>query len=428
MKISPARLAAFDILQAIETESAFSSALLAQIDPKLDPRDRSLCHELVHGVLRRQMLLDRAIDEFAAGKKLDQAVRIACRIGLYQKWYLDRVPVHSIVNESVNLTARARKSSAKGFVNAFLRRAASSPPSFEYKDEIERISTFTSHPRMLIERWADQFGLERAKAIAEANNERPALSFRATNRGKGKNLSRIEGVSPHAFIDGAYTVEKVSEEVIRSTDAGEMYFQDEASQMVGFAVASEGGRLIMDVCAAPGGKTAMIALANPGSTIIAGDRSGSRLSQVRELLLRQGVDTVDIIQHDAVHTLPYGEGYFDTVFVDAPCSGTGTIRHNPELRYHVSNESIAANALKQRQILENASKLVKPGGSLYYTTCSLERAENEEVMDSFSRADKGFIPAAPKVPAQFLTSDGFARTFPDRDRMDGFFIAAFRKA
>src|SRR5690606_3431079 len=143
------------------------------------------------------------------------------------------VPVHSIVNESVNLTARARKSSAKGFVNAFLRRATSSPPNFEYKDDIQRISTVTSHPRMLIERWTDEFGLERAEAIAEANKERPRLTFRATNRGNGKDLSQLEGVLPHAFISGPYTAEKVNEEIIRSAEDGEIYFQDEASQMVG---------------------------------------------------------------------------------------------------------------------------------------------------------------------------------------------------
>ncbi len=425
MMISPARLAAFDILQAIETDSAFSSSLLAQIDPQLDPRDRSLCHELVHGVLRRQMLLDRAIDHFAAGKKLDRAVRIACRIGLYQKWYLDRVPVHSIVNESVNLTARARKSSAKGFVNAFLRRAPSSPPNFEYRDDLDRISTVTSHPRMLIERWADQFGIERAEAIAVANNEQPNLSFRMTN--KGIDPGELDSVTPHAFIPGAYIAEKVSEGLLRSADAGEIYFQDEASQMVGLAVASEGGGVIMDVCAAPGGKTGMIAIGNARSTIVAGDRSGSRLRQMRELLVLQGINTVNIVQHDAVNPLPYAERSFDLVFVDAPCSGTGTIRHNPELRYHVSNDSIAVNALKQREILENASKLVKPGGALYYTTCSLERAENEEVVRAFSVADDRFVARLPKVNKEFVTSDGFARTFPDRDRMDGFFIAAFQR-
>src|SRR5687767_1730805 len=178
MKISPARLAAFEILERIETERAFSSALLPLYEERLEPNDRGLCHELVLGALRRQLYLDKVIEHFAGSKKLDIAVRIALRLGIYQLLFLDKIPAYSALNESVNRVKKAKKVSAMGFVNAILRRASTGPPALKYSDEVERISIETSHPRWLIDKWTADFGAGEAGQIAVSNNVIPRVAFR----------------------------------------------------------------------------------------------------------------------------------------------------------------------------------------------------------------------------------------------------------
>ncbi|MBC7900763.1 MAG: 16S rRNA (cytosine(967)-C(5))-methyltransferase RsmB, partial [Saprospiraceae bacterium] len=178
MKISPARIAAFAILLKIEKEKAFSSVLLPQYESDLLPPDRGLCHALTLGILRKQIFLDRLIDQFAKGKKLDPAVRIALRIGLFQLLFLDKVPDYSAINESVNLVQYAKKTSAKGFVNAILRRVTRETIDLAFADDVDRIAVTTSHPRWLVEKWAGQFGVDEAENIAAANNEIPRIAFR----------------------------------------------------------------------------------------------------------------------------------------------------------------------------------------------------------------------------------------------------------
>jgi 16S rRNA (cytosine967-C5)-methyltransferase len=426
MTISPARAAAFDILEKIERDGSFSSDLLAQAAATLESRDRGLCNELVLGVLRRKLLLDRLIDDFSGGKRLDLAVRNAARIGLYQALFLDRIPRHSLVNESVNLTGRAGKSSAKGFVNALLRRAPSSVPELAFTDEIERISVLTSHPRWLIDRWASAFGEERAASIAAANNEQPPLAFRLT-----PDAGEIEippGAVESRIVPGCYLSATASEELLELARRGGVYFQDEASQIVGGAVRLGYQGRFLDACAAPGGKFTQIVANNPGSTVVGIDISHARVVTTKALLAARGLADAPIVRADAEGSFPFEEEAFDAVLVDAPCSGTGTIRHNPEIRYLVSEAAIAANHDKQLNILHNASKLVKRGGKVFYSTCSLEPEENEAVVEQFLRTAAGsFERIDPDLPGRFITENGFARTFPDRDGLDGFFIAVVRR-
>lgn len=426
MKISPARVSAFDILLRIETEKAFSSVLLPIYEEKLAANDRALCHELVLGALRRQMYLDKLIEYFAGEKKLDIAVRIALRLGIYQLLYLDKVPTYSAINESVNLVQRAKKTSAKGFVNAILRRVGEGVPAFDFADEIEQISIETSHPRWLIEKWEQSFGIDEARELAVANNTVPRVAFRFSPKGaelETRDLDRSE------FVDGCYVAPSLDPELRSMAEAGEIYVQDEASQMVSRYVAEllPDGSSFIDICAAPGGKTTHVAAIGSASLIVAGDLHASRIRTLRSTCARQGLDSVNIVQYDAEVSLPFAEDSFDVVFVDAPCSGTGTIRHNPEIRYFLQSDDFSALASKQRSILENASKVVRPGGRLIYSTCSIEREENEEVCTAFEGADSGFRRISPAVPSRFRTQEGFARTFPHRDNIDGFFIAAFER-
>jgi 16S rRNA (cytosine967-C5)-methyltransferase len=196
--------------------------------------------------------------------------------------------------------------------------------------------------------------------------------------------------------------------------------------MVAAAVRVPAGGRFLDVCASPGGKTGYTASHTPAASVFAGDLYWQRVEMLRDNCRRQRVDA-QILQYDAARSLPFHDASFESVFVDAPCSGTGTIRHNPEIRYFLKPEDFGILAKKQRAILDNASKLVTHGGSLVYSTCSLEIKENEEMCRQFL-ADRGeFDLIGPNVDQRFVTPDGFARTFPHRDGMDGFFIAEFRR-
>jgi len=425
MKISPARIAAFEILIRIERERAFSSALLPLYEQDLAENDRGLCHQLTLGVLRKQLYLDAVIARLAPGKKLDTEVVISLRLGLFQLFFLDKVPDYSAISESVNLVQYAKKTSAKGFVNAVLRRAAREEVRLTFSDEVEKVSIETSHPRWLVEKWIGEFGNESAAAIATANNVIPRQAFRLTPNGVKNGIAVPDDAVESLHVKGCFWVDRTDNELIELANAGDIYFQDEGSQLVGSVVdIPERGRFL-DVCAAPGSKTSMTAerFGTGSRMLVAGDLHSSRVRILRENCCRQGVSDVAFVQYDAEKALPFADASFDTVLVDAPCSGTGTIRHNPEIRYSLEETDFAELHSKQLAILRNASNLVSLGGTLIYSTCSLEREENEAVVHDFLSSSDSFEVGWSTLPEAFRASNGFARTFPHRDNMDGFFIA-----
>jgi 16S rRNA (cytosine967-C5)-methyltransferase len=272
-------------------------------------------------------------------------------------------------------------------------------------------------------RWSEQFGPERAAGLAEANNRVGRHAFRVIADGPVD----VGNAPKSKFVEGCYLIDRMARHLIESAERGDIYFQDEASQMVAAAVSVPNGGRFLDVCAAPGGKTGMILRYQDVGFAAAGDLYWPRVQTLRENLHKQGVQKIGLLQYDAETPLPFADEVFETVLVDAPCSGTGTIRHNPELRYFVREPDICELVEKQLRILKNASKLVKPGGSLVYSTCSLETEENEGVCRRFMSAEPAFERVDPNLPSQFITHDGFGRTFPDRDEMDGFFVADFRR-
>ena len=422
-KISPARTAAFEILLRIDKERAFSSVLLPDLEKKLDERDRRLCHQLTVGVLRRQIGLDRIIDHFAPGRKLDTAIRIILRLGLFQLIHLDKIPPHSAVSESVSLVQKAKKTSAKGFVNALLRCYLREGYQAVYEDDLERISVETSHPRWLIEKWAAAFGIREAEKFAASNNEVPKVAFRYT-----ANATRDSGIGAHRsdFVPGCFIAERFSPPLLEAAERGEIYFQDEGSQMVGNSVEVPSSGTFLDVCAAPGSKASQIASKADGNAgmFVAGELHSHRARFLLENCRKQGLDNISVFQYDAETALPFAERSFDVVLVDAPCSGTGTIRHNPEIRYFLSQADIGGLSGKQRRILLNASKLVKNGGSIIYSTCSVESEENDLVVTVLD-ADDTFTRVRPPVAERFIATDGLCRTYPERGGMDGFFIAKY---
>lgn len=420
MKISPARIAAFEILTKIEMEKAFSSILLPMYEEKLEPKDRGLCHELTLGVLRKQIVLDKIIEKLTNGKKIDSAIKIILRIALYQLKFLDKIPPHAAINDAVNLTQKAKKTSAKGFVNAVLRRFTRENVDLKFAEEIEKLAIETSHPRWLIDKWVVQFGFEKTAKIAVANNQTPKPSFRWTAK-------TTEAIKKSLGEENLETDKKYLRELAEN---GKIYFQDEGSQMVGNVVQLQENEKFLDVCAAPGSKITQICseIQVPSSKlIVGGDFYWNRVRILLENCRKQSVGFINILQFDAENSLPFADQSFDVILLDAPCTGTGTIRHNPEIRYFLEEKDFETLAAKQLKILKNASKLLKPGGRLIYSTCSLEIEENEAVCEKFLAANEEFYKIPPNVKANFLTTEGFARTFPHKGNSDGFFIAVLAK-
>ena len=468
MKVSPARRAAFEILRRVEEEGAYSSALLAAIDNDLNPKDRALTHELVLGVLRNQLWLDRTIEHFASRKveKLDLPVVLALRLGVYQLRFLTRIPQSAAVNESVNLVRAARLKSASTFVNAVLRSATRNleyDPTANIDDELERLAIETSHPRWLLERWTSQFGFEETAALARAHNQPAALAFRFTAKAfrdspeKMIEELRASGaeVIESKIAPGAWRFSRAGRENENNGDAGDsrpvgagmpalqagepharmralqsdglIYFQDEGSQLVAHLLGAHNGDRVLDVCGAPGSKSTLIAALAPSATIIAGDLYEHRARTIEEFAKQQGARNVRVIIYDATRELPFTPASFDRVLVDAPCSGTGTLRHNPEIRWRVNELDIAQLAEKQKQILKNAAAVVRVGGRLVYSTCSIEQDENEAVVSNFLKEDRRFARVKLDTAASLITEDGAARTWPHRDDVEGFFVAAFER-
>jgi 16S rRNA (cytosine967-C5)-methyltransferase len=421
-EISPARLAAFNILKQVET-GAFSSILLAAEEPRLIPADRALCHELVLGVLRWQLRLDKILEHFSkrAVESLDAPVRIALRLGLYQLLYLSRIPASAAVNESVSLVRAARLSSATALVNAVLRRAtreASFDPTADVSDPLEKIAIQTSHPLWLIDRWATAFGLDEAESFAKANNMLPPVAFRVVaNRAKSSEvLSKLNTAKSSDIVGGAWRISGETPALRELSAAGEIYLQDEASQLVAHELEVKRNERVLDLCAAPGGKTTLMADRSEDSAfIVAADRSATRMATVVNTMRLHGLKSIKPVLLDAVEQLPFAIGSFDKVLVDAPCSGTGTLRRNPEIRWRLTPVDIVKLAEQQKQILKRASEMLKPGGRLVYSTCSVEREENEEVIEEVLARDERF---------ELVKT---TRTWPQREGCDGFFVAVFER-
>ncbi len=405
----------------------FSSILLASDEPPLRPADKALCHELVLGVLRWQLRLDKILDHFSKRRieSLDPPVRIALRLGLYQLRHLTRIPPSAAVNESVNLVRAARLSSATALVNAVLRRSTREPdfdPAAAVSDPLERIAIKTSHPVWLIDRWATAFGLDEAESFATSNNLLPPTAFRVVaNRADPSVIaSRLTAagatLESSNIVDGAWRVSGATPLLRELTAAGAIYLQDEASQLVAQELEVKPGERVLDLCAAPGGKTTLIADRSGDSAfIVAADVSETRMATVGNTMRLHELTSIRPVILNALETLPFAERSFDKVLVDAPCSGTGTLGRNPEIRWRLMSFDIDKFAVQQKQILRRAVEMVNPGGLLIYSTCSVEREENEEVIEEVIARDERFD----------LVKT--TRTWPQREGCDGFFIGVFAR-
>lgn len=445
IQISPARTAAFDALERVTCKGSYAAPLIAAFPSTgLSREDLALAQEIVLGVLRWRRTLDYIIEKHSnrTVDRIDVAPLISLWIGIYQIKYLTRVPDSAAVNESVNLVKRAGAGKAAGFVNALLRKvAADGKDQIEIEvanipDKLERDSIRLSHPSWLFERWLSWLGEAEASELALANNRPAPTAFRVNTlrANVGEVLSELQSlgvaVDASALGPGIYIAVRGAGRLAGSLAAtGRTYIQDAASQLVPLLVDPKPGDFLLDLCAAPGSKTTQLAaLAANRCFIVAGDRHHHRLMTLVNASRVLGVSAVAPIAFDASKTIPFtGETEFDRVLVDAPCSGTGTLRQNPEIKWRLAPDDLPRLGKLQLKLLSNAASLVKSGGRVVYSTCSLEPEEGEQVIGSFLEARPDFCKVTPSVNGDLITPEGFIRTFPHRHNTDGFFAAILEK-
>jgi 16S rRNA (cytosine967-C5)-methyltransferase len=449
--IAPARNAAYEILRAISANRADLPAGIAYARTMLtDERDRALAAEIATGVQRWRGALDHLIGHFAKRPiaRLDGEVVDVLRLSAYQLLHLTRVPASAVVDDAVNLVKRAGKTSASGFVNAVLRAISRqrdalplpAPPSdpLDRTGALEYLSVALSHPRWLAARWYDRYGFDSTRAWMRFNNSPAPLTLRA-NRLRlerddlAEKLRREEvATAPARFAPDGLVVE--SGHPLRGNTAGWFVVQDEASQLVALLAGNRPGRRVLDTCAAPGGKTTAIAatlgLAGEGGRIIACDVRERRIELLRRTVQASGATNVLIVQADLMERLPFSRP-FDCVIVDAPCSGLGTLRRDPDIRWRRREQDLDALAAAQLRMLHHASDVVAPGGRLIYATCSSEPEENEAVVDRFLQGSAAFrsvhaAEASAALPTEVVDDRGFFRTLPHVHALEGFFGAVLR--
>ena len=441
------------MLRAVHTGRSDLATALDRARRRLaDPRDRALAGEVAIGVQRRRAAIDHLVAQ-AASRPLSAITPVALdllRAATYQVLYLDRVPAHAAVADTVELAREAGAGRATGFVNAVLRSladrrrplalpAAPAPGALDggnRRAALDYLAITLSHPRWLVERWLDRHGLQAAEAWARFNNKPAPVTLRAnTVRNTVAELRATldaQGVrtaetrlAPHGLV--------VAEGNPLSAPAaaeGRFIVQEEASQLiVELARPAEGAR-VLDLCAAPGGKTVGLAgCIGPGGFVVACDLRRRRVALLARLLARARLRRVAIVRLDATTPLPFGAA-FDCVLVDAPCSGLGVLRRDPDIRWRRAPGDLAAFAATQLRMLRRAAETVRPGGRLVYATCSSEPEENDEVVARFRDSHPQFTPVAPAtVPAvaRVLDRDGYLRTLPFRDGVEAFFAAVLAR-
>lgn len=460
--IAPARLAAYEALRAIDTGRMDLPAAVAGTRTRLtDPRDVALAADIVTGTLRWRGALDYLIAGAARRPltRLDPEVVDILRLSLYQLIHLDRVPAPAVVDDGVELTRRAGKRSASGLVNAVLRaqlrtmdhlplpprpaladdRPRSGTP--EHTAALDYLSITHSHPRWLAARWLDRYGFTTAERWTRFNNEPAPLTLRVnTLRTSSHDLvgqltSAGVHVTPAPYAQDALIVQAGNPLHAPDLARGLFLLQNEASQLVAQFVGAAPGERVLDACAAPGGKTLVLAnqMRNEGC-LVASDRRWRRMRLLHATLTELGVTTARLVQLDLLQPLPFRRDTFDRVLVDAPCTGLGTIRRDPDIRWRRTEQDLHDSAARQLTMLHQAAAAVRAGGVLVYATCSSEPDENEQVVDQFLAAATAFTledpreaGAPPASRPSVLDARGFLRTSPAEHGLEAFFAARLRR-
>jgi 16S rRNA (cytosine967-C5)-methyltransferase len=446
-RISAARKAAFRILLAVERGQGHSDGLLrAKAVSALAPADRNLATALVFGVLRWQLLLDAEIRPLLKrpNAKLDDEVLVALRLGAFQLLFLDRVPAHAAIDESVELTRQAGQRYASGLVNAVLRRLAA-PQAAEAREH----HPASGYPEWMVERWIHRFGAEAALAVCAYGQAQPRLSIRICDPHAEAELAGAGiALAPGELLTAARAAVSGDLTAIAAFREERVRVQDEGSQLIGEIAACaatsavRNPKNILDACAAPGGKTLILAERLAAAHIVACEASAQRLAQLAKRLSGYA-GRVECRRADAAALEE--DAAFDLALVDAPCSGTGTLGRNPEIRHRLRLEDLPRQADRQRAILRAALRAVKPGGCVVYSTCSLEPEENEHVVAAVLREgaparqislgecigqmqSKGILAAGAAARLErCLAPEGWLRLLPGAFATDGFFVALIER-
>jgi 16S rRNA (cytosine967-C5)-methyltransferase len=443
--IAPARVAAFRVLREVTHGNAQPAAVLAREHRGLtDPRDRALLTEIVTGTLRWQRALDHAIAHAAARSldTIDPDLLLILRFGLYQLLHLDRVPAAAVVDDAVSLTRSVRQTRATGFVNGVLRTlsrtrdALGLPPrpgaGATRQAALDYLGITQSHPDWLVERWLDRYGFEHAAAWTEFNNSTPSLTLRANRLVITRDVLRDELLAQDELetTPGRYAPDALVLHGGRLPDPqGRFTIQDEASQLVPLLVGARPGQRVLDLCASPGGKATALAAEMEGrGLIVACDARPRRMRLLSATVRESRAPNVRLVQVGGRDEAPFGP-VFDRVIVDAPCSGLGTVRRDPDIRWRRAEADLAGFADSQRTLLARAARTVAPGGRLVYATCSSEPEENEQMVDAFLADHPGFdLVDAREIDEARLgavtDARGMLRTLPFAHGLEAFFAAA----
>ncbi len=447
-----ARRLAFEILTQVEEQQAYASLLLdAKLkQARLSQQDRALATELTYGVLRWQGRLDYLLATVTdrPWDRVDPTLRRLLRLGAYQLLFLTRIPTYAAVNETVALTQDVMRSQlkpvAKAFVNAILRRLLERQATIRFPDPsgdpVGALAARWSHPSWLVARWLKRLGTEETEALLQANNETPALSV-MVNRIKcqpeevQERLTRITGsVTPGRFVPGAFYLRDGAEALHNPAFADGWYFpMDEAAALPVLLLDPQPGDVVLDACAGGGGKTALLLGQLTGKgRVIALDPSARAHRRLREARMRLGLDRVFPVQADARQAAQLFTRPVDRILVDAPCSGLGTLRRHPERKWQQQEAGLAGLARLQLELLHGVAPVLRPGGFLVYSTCSLEPDETDAVVETFLRDFPEFVAADapggfPAVVAELIDSKGALRTWPHRHGLDGFYAIRLRR-
>ncbi|TKJ94165.1 16S rRNA (cytosine(967)-C(5))-methyltransferase RsmB [Paenibacillus sp. CFBP13512] len=437
-----AREVALEVLTAVEEEGSYSNLVLNQMlnRIRLERADIGLATELVYGTISRLNTIDYFLGQFVAKglNKLQPWVRNLLRFSFYQIYYLDRIPAHAAVNEAVNIAKRRGHQGISGMVNGVLRNVIRRREELVIPQDLpaaQRISLQHSFPEWMVARWIKQYDEATAEQICISNNEAPSVSIRVnthrTSRTAMLELLQSEGyeveISPLS-PDGILVHGGGNMALTSWYQEGLISVQDESSMLVAEAVQVQAGMNVLDCCAAPGGKSVHLAeKMNNNGHIVANDIHEHKRQLVDDQAERLQLSIIETTVGDALTLAErYPAGSFDRILLDAPCSGLGVIRRKPDLKWNKSMADIKEIVQLQQQLLQNMSTLLKPDGILVYSTCTIERSENEAIVESFLHQNKQFevVPFAPITTNHATTG---VQILPQDFHSDGFYIAALRK-
>ena len=447
---APARRAALRVLRDVHAGRADLPHAQAQVRPTLsDQRDRGLATEIVVGTLRWRANLDFVIQQASSRPltRIDADVLDLLRLSAYQLLHLKRVPDHAVVYDAVGLAREIGKTSAAPYVNAVLRAIAKGDPSSrlpalpnELKPEsddrrgiLDYLSITQSHPRWLVERWYDRYGAVAATQWTRFNNAPARITLRVNTLARAARQLADEladdGIEtvPGTWTPNALIVTRGNPLNSMLASRGLFWVQDEAAQLVAELVMARPGDHVLDACASPGGKSLVVAgtMADRGLLVSADVRPG-RTALLSRTLSQAGTQCTRVVSLDARHP-PFGPIH-QWVVLDAPCSGLGTLRRNPDIRWKRTAEDLPKFAKMQSELLEGAATAVQPGGRLLYATCSSEPEENQAVVNRFVRTHPRFVIERPSNPrlTPLIQQDGFFQTLTHRDGLEAFFAATLR--